>query len=577
MTNVGNIYEHFKLWDDKLWEDRQSKLLPLATWLGEHDPDHSTESTNFPRIPVGVKHEGLPYYRAKTQAIEDPAILDALEERGLWVKVLEMGRMHWISTVPTGLERGKGKKFPVLLVFHHDDPADPNWAMRTLEYYDAYHRMAVEEGWIVLYVVAASPDYVGMYGNVLQEAFVLYPCDPDRLFLDVNAVCEFSQVDEYRYTDLEGNAKDPDTCIESFGSDQVPILDISRRWENLDSINRNLIMNYPMNKNGFELEKVLHSATGRRMANGFYIEHTFRNITDPDYAAYWLAQGLKVGIHRTKGERWVVYAPSSATLGQLEKLPVVIIMQEVNDSNEHLPIKGVSCFYEYQEIAANGDAILLYFALEDLNANDLLCEILDEAEKLYPIDRSRVYITGHSHNGFFSIAFARRHPELITAVATLGNPLGIMEPGESGESVFAMNEEQVASLSKVDMPVINIMGCHEWNGGPDNSIEVRNWQRRLRAARCPMKTEAEIVACAGSDDKAERILGVPVDKSDTQYMDGFEHYIGDVMNSDGAYHLRLVKIEGLPHVTTPFMQHLSWAFMRRFRRDAATSVIVELC
>jgi poly(3-hydroxybutyrate) depolymerase len=233
-------------------------------------------------------------------------------------------------------------------------------------------------------------------------------------------------------------------------------------------------------------------------------------------------------------------------------------------------------FHEYQTIAANGDAILLYFVLEDPDSNDLLCEILKEAAGLYPIDERRVYLTGHSHDGFFAMIFARRHPGLVAAVATLGNQIGLMEPATTGENVFATSDEQLERMAGFDLPVINLLGCHE--GGPFvREVHIRSWQRRLKASRCPMRTAAEIDAALTSGDKATRILGVPNDKSETLYAEGFEHYIADIRNLDGNFHLRVVKIEGMPHVTTPFMQSLSWSFMRRFARDPGTGNILELC
>jgi poly(3-hydroxybutyrate) depolymerase len=58
----------------------------------------------------------------------------------------------------------------------------------------------------------------------------------------------------------------------------------------------------------------------------------------------------------------------------------------------------------------------------------LLHEILEDAEKGYPLDRSRVYATGHSHNGRFAAEYMRRHQRDIAALATLGNEPGQLSP-----------------------------------------------------------------------------------------------------------------------------------------------------
>ncbi len=579
MVNKKFQYPHYDLWFNDKWEDRQSALLPLAVWIGENAGVHSSESTRYPLFPEGTDVRKLPLYRAKTQSIDDPEMMSFWEEKGLSCNVLEMGRAHWVSCVPGAASKEKQDKLPVLTVFHKENLKDPYWAMRTLEYYEQYNEAAIRENFIIFYLVSDRPDTEGMYGNQLQEGLVLYPCDENRVLLDVSLFREgdksLKDVPGYNYTDPEGNPADPDKAVQSFSSLGIPVLDITKRWENRDSMTRNLFMNYPMNKDEFDVERVLHSEAGAKMAEALALEYDYSTILEPDFAGYWAKMGLRFEIHKTRGERWTTVTPECSFDHPGEKLPVVVILQEVNYSNEHLAVNAMSYLYEYQKIAANGDAILLYFVLEDPESNEILCDILDEAFEKYPIDKSRVYLTGHSHDGFFSMIFARRHPEIVAAVATLGNPNGLMDPAISGETVFSSSDETIDLLSTMDLPVINILGVHE--GGPFNKeVHISSWQRRLKASRCPMKSAEEIEAALESDDKATRMLGVPSDRSETFYAEGFEHYIADIKNSDGKFHLRIVRIEGMPHVTTPFMQTLSWSFMRKFSRDQKTGKIVEL-
>jgi hypothetical protein len=203
-------------------------------------------------------------------------------------------------------------------------------------------------------------------------------------------------------------------------------------------------------------------------------------------------------------------------------------------------------------------------------------------------------VTGHSHNGHFTREFAYRHSGVIAAAAPLGNFPGLPEPEESGEAVL-VPDEKIEAMGRADMPIITIAGYTECGcmfplNAPAKDLlpgqdfmcplsfeaRARSWQRRLKASRCPEKTVEEIAATAQSADPVERKLGIPCDRSESLFLDGFEHYIADIKNVDGKYHLRIVGIENMPHMPLPLMCRLSWSFMRRFARDLGTGNVMEL-
>ena len=223
--------------------------------------------------------------------------------------------------------------------------------------------------------------------------------------------------------------------------------------------------------------------------------------------------------------------------------------------------------------------MLLFFAMESPEDNELLCDILAEAEALYPIERERVYITGQSHNGYLALEFARRHPERIAAIATLNDRHGISSPNYSVDPV-PVSDEMLDDFAAFELPLINICGAienvfpHTEKGSTAYKNAIDAYRRRLRAFRCPDRTDEEIEAALTSENKAERMNGVPADRSETVVSMGMEAYISDVQNRDGKWQLRFVTLENLPHMISPQMAELSWSFLRRFaRRDGR---IVEL-
>lgn len=226
--------------------------------------------------------------------------------------------------------------------------------------------------------------------------------------------------------------------------------------------------------------------------------------------------------------------------------------------------------------------MMLFFALETPQDNDeFLPGIIEEAAQIYPVDRSRIYITGQSHNGLYALEFYRKHPEILAGAATLSDPIGIQNAARV-DYYDGPAEEIVKSFRQHDMPLININGQLENSyRNQDRKTEkiaedVLNFQKRLEAFRCPERTAEEINAAKYSKDYVTRMNGIPADATQLRYMMGEECYVSDLKNTDGKWHLRFVTIGNCPHMIMPQMAELSWEFLRRFSRSTQTGEIVEL-
>ncbi len=237
--------------------------------------------------------------------------------------------------------------------------------------------------------------------------------------------------------------------------------------------------------------------------------------------------------------------------------------------------------------------ILLWFVLENRDENDMLHDILMRTAGEEKLDLSRVYITGHSHDGSFATEYAFRHPGDIAALATLGNTPGLRHT-EKTMPFFIFNSERCEEMRQWDIPTVNICGCCEFRdmiplydagdhrragqteGNNDIMYNVESWKARLRAYCCPPRTTEEILATKNSRSKVERVLGIPADKKEILYMDGYENYIADIRNEEGRYHLRMIALQNMPHTVTPLMIDLSWSFLCRFARNLKNGETVEL-
>lgn len=590
-------YENRKYWDVDVWKDTISSIFGLVKWMGNNGTvDDSVYPSPLDGL-YGDEAKKLACYDKKTNAVSIPEVVQYWKDRGVHYERRAQGGFGWLIMCPDKCLDDFAAKLPTLVVFHMVDLADPYWAMKTLEKYKAYNDMVAEQQDVMVYYICINRSDEGrVYVNILQEAFVFVAGDVNKVYLDVSNVYEqgvkLADIPDFVYRDDEGNVVNPDECVAPFGSARVPALDITGRWENKTSLTRDQVAMINWSNSYYDFDRVMYSETGKKMAEGMAVEYQYDKTTDEDFLNYWDAMGLTYVNHETKSRRWKAAVPKSAFENPAEKLPVICVMQEVNHANEHLAVTETSYFYEYFRICAQGACILINFVLEDAESNELLVDILEDAKKRYPMmDMTRVYIAGHSHNGHYPLEFAHRHSELITAVATFGDA-----PGLANSGITPMTPERAERASKVDMPVINLCGMCEMRShypisedgsgyrpiaGPVKEMSTfkeraEGWRLRLKASGCPTKTDEEILATKNSEERAIRMLGVPGDKSEVIWIDGFELYIVYVKNNNGKYHLCMVGEENMPHNTTPAQQMVSWSFLRRFARDPQTGAIIEL-
>lgn len=558
--NKHYTYDNIDLWKAEAWKDRYSPICGLVQRIEEKNHQITRSHTSSGKF--AGRTDGI--YDSKTRSLAYPDTVDDWDKKGLFYKCSELGGTCWIAMVPHAVREGRNNDPVILVVLHDADYANPHWAMETLEYYREYNELAAREGLLVLYIVFNGPDQDHVHVPILQELSALFHLKMIKVYLDVSTV-------------FLADSKLSDESVEQIGN--IPVVNITGRWQDKVSLLYRCVTS-PMNIHpAFDPKRLIHSACGRKMAEGMFLEHTYQDALDPELLKYWEAKGLRYESHFRNGEPWVTLAPLSSYEDADQKLPVLLIFQEVNSAFQAL--SALSHYCEYCAIVAQGQLICIFFALETPDDNDLFIDILHDAAEILPIDMRRVYVSGQSHNGHFAAEFMRRHYKEIAAVATLSMSHGLLAPAYSYEAV-KITDEMVDLMSTFDMPLININGIVENEfancdiDAPGFKNVVDSWQRRLKAFNCPQKTDDEITASRASADLATRMVGVPNDGTDIQYRYGCECYIADVQNNAGKKHLRLVTLENMPHMPAPQMPALSWDFLSRFARDLETGEVLEL-
>ena len=362
------------------------------------------------------------------------------------------------------------------------------------------------------------------------------------------------------------------------------VIDISDQLEMTQAHQHNISVIYRMQEARWhwDFERHIHTLAAKRQAESMHLEFDCRDHKDPKMAAFWKERGIRYEDHLLGHELYITLAPEGIFEQKAEKLPVLVVMKEARTSCPASTQTAFQFYYDFIELCAQGQFIMLFFALETPEDNDeVLPDIINEVLAQYPADPRRVYLTGQSHNGYYALEYYRRHPKQIAALAQLCDQAGL-QSGAVIDYYKSRAEELIASFRAYDMPMIDINGSLENNYAKTNRTpqelddDIFYFQNRMRALKMKVWSREQILAAKASSDYATRRNGLPADRTDTRFMMGDEVYISDYRDENGRWLYRFASIENTPHMIMPQMAELSWEFMRRFARDPETGESIEL-
>lgn len=573
--NQYYTYKNIDVWNMDPEKQKKSPVQVLNTWMADRGI-----------LDTPVIHEKPPredgIFTAKNNSLVWPETAACWASRGMIFSNGEAGGANWIALVPEDVSRHQHHEEPEVLVIEEVmDYANPMWVMDSMEIHAALNEMAAENHILLLYIVSRERQFAAGNMNYVCEFADLNHLNLSRMYLDVSGLTQKG----FRLTDVSGLQwkNDEKKEIEWFGPLNTPVLDISDQWQDSGSFVMDMYSKRPPFGKYLNRDALIHSMTGRLASGAAKLELDYEDPEDPGLLSMFQRMGLDTGIHPFKDTQWVTVSPISALRNETEKMPLMIIMMEVQPFHRHNILSAYAAFFEYIKLAAQGEMTLLFFARETAADNDALTDVITEAENLYPIDPGRIYLTGHSHNACLLMEFMRRHWKMLAGVAQLGNCHGIPAPDYSNEPL-KVTDEMIACMSTFDMPTIHICGQYENAYVFDDPVppfikkgfESKAFQRRLKASRCPERSEEEISAAVKSGTFIEKHVGVPGDREDAISLFGTECYWTDEKNIDGKYHLRLTTLWGMRHAPVPQMPYLSWNFLRRFARSTETGKIIEL-
>ena len=212
----------------------------------------------------------------------------------------------------------------------------------------------------------------------------------------------------------------------------------------------------------YDREAIVHSETGKQLADAIVFADTFNGISDPALTEALNAMGLTYEVNTTGGQRWLLFTPQHTDEALL---PVVQVFTPAS-------LYGMSMYYRLIQLAAQGDFLLVLLGIENGNLVSLVPEITDLLAERYPADLGRVYSVGHSHYGAFAQQFAREYPNRIAGIAQLSGYFGCMNR--------ASQESSVEAWHQMDMPAIGFVGYAEMNSPVPMNTDARPLPEAVR-------------------------------------------------------------------------------------------------
>ena len=125
---------------------------------------------------------------------------------------------------------------------------------------------------------------------------------------------------------------------------------------------------------------------------------------------------------------------SSDGAAATDLLPLVVVVHGLGFDAERMAAatrwpefaaghRVVVAFAEGIEASFNAGPCCGGAVADDIDDVGYLESVIDAVANLYPVDRSRVFLTGHSNGGMMTYRFACEHPELIAGAASVAGTM----------------------------------------------------------------------------------------------------------------------------------------------------------
>lgn len=306
----------------------------------------------------------------------------------------------------------------------------------------------------------------------------------------------------------------------------------------------------------------------------------------PEVVSYWAKKGMRKELINGPEDwnQWAVYTPLSALEPENKDRTYPLIFALHGGAAG--PDDGCTIFSTeadgYVKLAAEQELIV---GILDNHSDDGIMALYEYITAHYPVDLSRVYLTGFSAGGNRATQSSLLHPELFAGILVgAGLPFSL-----------EYDEALVENAAKYRIPMIGIGGTHEKGNSipfsttnpidnplPEVIAKLMAAENKMRWANAFFRLnhikhyslEENLAHVAATDNEVEKLIGIRAERSRITYDMGQKHYWADYTDDRGLCLVRYIYIDNLPHCVPPDMLDLGWDFLRRFSRDPVSKKLI---
>ncbi len=329
-----------------------------------------------------------------------------------------------------------------------------------------------------------------------------------------------------------------------------------------------------------------------------------RRIVPEECRFIWHVADTRLGDNGGLDHDWLEHVPARILAHPDRKVPLLVFGHGATDN----PLKAADMakFHEIGEregfvtvYPASSDRVRWNLALSPKESDDIAYydALIDYLVRTYPIDETRIYLSGFSNGAGMAMTYAMSRPERIAAICPVDSmfPYASMRsfrPGEAGEpfmtEIRAPGETPPAPLFKpssdpeanlapmraalsrqtdrpLRMPVMYFYGTRESEypirAGSNQQTQYEFWKRfnRMPVGETADALEPEAVGVVG-DERHE--LRPSVEHPGHV----FGHHVFRAPDDGGDYY-HFVLMHGKAHDVHPSERELGWGFVSRFARN----------
>ena len=328
-----------------------------------------------------------------------------------------------------------------------------------------------------------------------------------------------------------------------------------------------------------------------------------RRIIPEECGFEWHRKDTCLGDNNGLDHDWIEACPISVKNNPDRKVPLILFSHGMSDN----PLKAADMI-KLHEIGEREGFITVYpFSSDRFKWNlsldpklysdvDYYLALISYLRKKYPVDETRIYVSGFSNGAGMAMIFALTHPEIVAAAspvdstfpyAAMGHfrPGGgrqpyiapVLAPGEEAPRMFMPKEDPDRNLApmkealnrqkikRYTLPIMYFYGTREAEypikSGSNQELSYNFW-----------KEFNQIETASTQDDLKPDAVGVPGQKILEQHpcpqhpQHYFTQHIFYTKESIPKDYYHFMLMHGKAHEVHPAEREFVWSFLSRFRR-----------